>query len=96
MKDRTREAIGDALCQKGARRGQLKVKPPKHGTDGAIAWHAIQTVVNPWKVSIAALVFLSEEERELFEECQAWVRSIPHFHRVLDRDRKALESMGAW
>ena len=96
MKERTREAIGDALCEKGPRRGQLKVNPPKHGTDGAIAWNAIQTVVNPWKVSIAALVFLSADQREMFDECKAWARSIPSLHRVLDRDRKALESMGAW
>lgn len=96
MDNRTREAIGAALCQRGPRRGQLKVSPPKYGTDGYIAWNAIQTVVNPFKVSMGALLFLTEEQQALAEECKAWIRSVPSLQRVLDRDRKALESLGVW
>lgn len=95
-----RDAIRGALVSRGANKGRLKAQCPRMGTPAAAAWQALTANANPYKMGIGHMLFLGPESRALFDEINAWCESLPHKRRalvaMLDRDRAALESMGAW
>lgn len=68
--------------------GRLKASPPRDPW-GRAAWLGIQP--NPFKVGVGACLLLPEGPRALLERLSA----IP-FPASLDKDRDALERMGAW
>jgi hypothetical protein len=53
-------------------------------------------VCNPFKASVASAMFMSAEQRAIRDEIVACLDAIPALHRFLDRDRRALESLGVW
>jgi hypothetical protein len=55
-----------AYCKRGPNKGHLKAQCPPLGTDAAIYWQAVQWVYNPLKVSIAQLIFLTDDQRFFF------------------------------
>ena len=87
-------AMDAAIATRGKHKGKLKRVCPPMGTDAAAAWQALTLLSNPYKISIFQI--------SLFSERQAWIyRNIvnalePLDIRSLDRDRAALEIMGAW
>jgi hypothetical protein len=89
-------AYQDAIASKGKHAGKLKAKCPPMGTDGAIMWQAIQLNANPYKVSIWQIAMLSREQSEFYALCQAWADARKAIAPMLDRDRVALERLGAW
>lgn len=93
---KAREAQHGALVSRGAKKGMLKAKCPPMDTPAAAAWQAMMLCSNPYKVGMAHMMFMSEDNRKLYKEVLAWCESVPSIHHALDRDRKALQSMGAW
>jgi hypothetical protein len=92
--DRINQAIRAALVSRGPNKGMLKSSPPRHGTDAYAAWQALTMCANPYKVSIGGLMMLPREQREVYDVVLAWAET--RDVRALDRDRVALEQMGAW
>lgn len=68
---RLEAASAGAFCKSGPNKGHLKAKCPAMGTDAAIFWQATQMAANPFKVSIAQLIFLTADQHEFFELVEA-------------------------
>ena len=60
-----------AFCKRGPNKGHLKAQCPPFGTDAAIFWQAVQWVTNPLRVSIAQLIFLTDDQRFFFSLVEA-------------------------
>lgn len=65
------EAHRAAVAQSGPRKGKLKSQCPPMGTLAAAYWQGAMMAFNPHKVSIARLIFMSAEEREMFDLVRA-------------------------
>ncbi len=70
------EAHRLAVAQTGPRNGHLKATCPPMGTLAAAYWQGCMIEINPFKVSIARLIFMSPEERLMFDTAQAAVRAV--------------------
>jgi sulfite reductase beta subunit-like hemoprotein len=87
-------AIDGALVSRGRHKGMIKVKCPPYGTDAAAAWQALAMISNPYKVSIWQIASFSDRQRAIYNNIE---RALENYDgRGLDRDRVALELMGAW
>jgi hypothetical protein len=51
--------------------------------------------INPYKASIGGMMFMSAEQREVQDYVTRWFDAHPEF-RGMDRDRRALETLGVW
>ncbi len=71
MQARIDAAMTLAHCQRGPSKGHIKAKCPPMGTDAAIYWQAVQMATNPFKVSVMQLIFLTPDQRELFDAVEA-------------------------
>ena len=91
-----RLAIDGAIAKSGKNIGKLKARCPRYDTDAAAAWQAIQMEANPYKVSLAACLFFSTRQTKIFNAAIDTIQSENIDVRGLDRDRVALESIGAW
>jgi hypothetical protein len=79
---RLQAAQNGAFCKSGPNKGYLKTKCPPMGTDAAILWQACAFVVNPYKVSIAQLIWLNDDQQAFFNLVQSLVTE------MLKRKRK--------
>lgn len=70
------EAHRLAVAQSGPRKGHLKATCPPMGTLAAAYWQGCMMEINPHKVSIARLIFMSPEERMMFDCAQAAVKAV--------------------
>jgi len=70
------EAHRLAVAQSGPRKGCLKATCPPMGTLAAAYWQGCMMEINPYKVSISRLIFMSPEERLMFDTAQAVVRAV--------------------
>lgn len=95
LSDKTKQAMLDCIATKGKHKGQLKAQAPRSNTLAYAAWQGLMLTFNPYKASIGGIIFMSEEQREVMREAEAWAELNKHL-RYLDRDRASLESMGAW
>jgi len=93
-KETVQLAMQNALVSRGKNRGQLKAQCPPMGTPEAAAWQALVAKANPYKLGIGHLLFMSAEHREIFDAVEALIMNLDV--RKLDRDRMALEVLGAW
>jgi hypothetical protein len=101
LSETTQKALSDAMVKRGPRKGLLLSSAPKGGTLANAAWQAAMLNVNPFKVSVYAQMMFSADEKAVFDEVMACWDSLPqHVKAVLqyglDKDRKALEELGAW
>jgi hypothetical protein len=87
-------AINGALATTGKNKGRLKSKCPPMGTDEAAAWQAMMMLANPYKVSLFATCLFTERQQWVYRNVLAALE--PLDLRTLDRDRVALEALGAW
>ena len=94
--DRLLLAFDGAIASKGRHAGKLKAKCPPMGTDAAIMWQAVQMNANPYKVSIMQIALLNQEQSAFYGLCQAWADERKAIAHMLDRDRVALDKLGAW
>lgn len=70
------EAHRLATAQTGPRKGKLKATCPPMGTLAAAYWQGCMMEINPLKVSIGRLIFMSPEERLMFDAAQAAVKAV--------------------
>jgi hypothetical protein len=98
ISDKASQAIYGACVTRGKAKGLLKRNPPKDRFARA-AWYGAQSVCNPFKLSISALMFMPDDEREIYRETEKifdWLKAQGASVVLLDQDRLALERMGAW
>ena len=95
LSDQALAALRGAFVSRGANRGQLLANAPKDKR-ARMAWTGAQMVCNPYKVSICALMFASQEEKAIFDEVERFLESLGPIAKTLDRDRLALERLGVW
>lgn len=88
------DAIDAALVSRGKQKGMLKSKCPPMGTDAAAAWQALMGHANPYKLGIGHIVFFTERQSAIYNAIDGALKGTDM--RGLDRDRVALEVMGAW
>ena len=75
--------------------GSMRIRKTKPKGLAGAAWLGCMAAWNPYKLSIGAVLFLDQEERAVFDEVSKWAENHPEL-RGLDRDRLALEQLGAW
>jgi hypothetical protein len=99
ISDKAARALQAATIQRGKNKGLLLKNAPREPIARA-AWYGAQIVCNPYKVSISALLFMSEEERAIYREIETimekWKAETHGAIVLFDQDRAALERMGAW
>lgn len=86
-------ALSGACSHKGKSKGLLLAKAPRSTTLAYAAWQGAMMVCNPYKVAIAGIMFMTEEQREVMQEIETFLKSLGI---SLDRDRNALERIGVW
>ena len=92
-----REALSAAYATKGKHRGQLLARCPRSETLAAAAWQGAMIVCNPYRVGVATIMFLSPEQRAVYDEVREHFDALPHDHLIMaERNREALESLGVW
>lgn len=98
ISDKASQALYGACVTRGKAKGLLKRNAPRDKLARA-AWYGAQSVCNPYKLSICALMFMSEEERAIYNEIERvfdWLKANQASTVLLDQDRLALERLGAW
>ena len=91
------EVFAKCFATRGPNKGHLLAKCPPSHTLEAAAWQAATLVCNPYKASVAAVLFMNPLQRELFNEVLAYMEAQPMWkQRKLDRDRQALSKLGVW
>jgi hypothetical protein len=97
LSENARAALTLAYASKGRNRGQLLARCPKANTLAAAAWQGAMLACNPYKASIGAMLFMSEEQRLIRDEVLAHFDALPREYKILaQRDREALETLGVW
>jgi hypothetical protein len=74
---------------------KLKAKPPRSNTLAYAAYQGMIINFNPYKASVVGIMFMSDEQRAIYREVEAWAEANPQL-RGLDSDRLALETLGVW
>jgi hypothetical protein len=94
LKDICIDAINAALVSRGKRKGMLKAKCPPMGSDAAAAWQALMGYANPYKIGMGHIMFFTDRQSAIYRAIDDALKG--QDLRALDRDRVALEIMGAW
>jgi hypothetical protein len=90
-------ALASATCTRGPNKGRLLKAAPPSTTLAYAAWQGAMMVVNPYKVSLAGLMFMSEAQLILRAEVARHFKSLPKAQRIsYDKDRATLEACGVW
>lgn len=97
ISEKASEAMRQAVCQRGKNKGTLLARAPQANTAGNAAWQAVAMHYNPYKVSIGAFMFMSAENRAIYDE---WINIFetldPNAIANIDRDRVVLQGLGIW
>tara|TARA_R110000787_G_scaffold229613_5_gene337173 strand:- start:2361 stop:2660 length:300 start_codon:yes stop_codon:yes gene_type:complete len=88
------DSIDAACVSRGKRRGCLKATCPPTGSNAAAAWQALMIKANPCKVSIGQMLFMGDDQRAIYDAITAAIADVDL--RGMDKDRVALEGLGAW
>ena len=90
------DALRAAIATRGPHKGRLLAKAPPSHTTAYAAWQGAMLARNPYKASIAGLIFMDDAQRAIHKAVTAWFDAMPKAQRVaFDRDRLALELLGA-
>jgi hypothetical protein len=82
---------------RGKHRGQLLVRCPRSNTLAAAAWQGAMMSCNVYQASVAAVLFMSAEQKEIYREVMAHFDALPREYRIMaQRDRETLEALGVW
>ena len=98
ISEKASKALYGAAIHRGKNKGMLLKNPPRDRLARA-AWYGAQMVCNPYKVSISAIMWFDDEEREIYREIEAIMESFKQATKTippLDQDRVTLERLGAW
>jgi hypothetical protein len=94
LRDICLTAIDASKVSRGKNKGMLKATCPPMGTDASAAWQALIGYANPYKMSFGQIMLFTDRQRAIYRAIDdALTGSDLH---GLDRDRVALERLGAW
>jgi hypothetical protein len=97
LSETAKAALAACFATRGKHKGKLLAKCPLSTTPAAAAWQGAMAVVNPYKLGIGTLLFMTDAQRAIFEEVEAHFKSMPRdYANGSDRDREALERLGVW
>ena len=97
LSDTAATALAQAYATRGKHKGQLLARCPDSRTLAAAAWQGAMLSVNPYKASICAGLFMSDEQRAVRNEVLAYFDNMSQGRlKLQDRDREALEKIGVW
>jgi hypothetical protein len=97
LSDKAKEALRGAYATRGKHKGQLLARAPQSQTLAYAAWQGAMLSVNPFLASIAGIMFMSAEQKEIWKEVSEFFDALPRSERInAQRDRKALEAWGVW
>lgn len=94
ISDKSAHALKAAVATRGKHKGLLLSKAPPSRSLAYAAWQAAMLCCNPYKASIAGIMFMSEEQREVYNEVLAIFEGLGI--KSLDRNRNGLERLGVW
>ena len=94
LKERFTEGLNQAFVSRGKKKGLLKAQCPPIDTTGAAVWQGIMSVSNPYKVVFCHLMFMSAENKELYN-LTIRVSKFTDLSRF-DRDANTLKDLGVW
>jgi hypothetical protein len=90
-------ALAAAISTRGPNKGKLLRSAPPSNTLAYAAWQGAMLAVNPFKASIAGMMFMSEEQRAIRAEIERHFDNMPKAKRIaFDNDRAGLERLGVW
>lgn len=95
MSPRTADAIRACIASRGPNTGKLLRKAPPMAADAYAAFQGLMVSWNPHKASIPGIIFLSDDQRQIFAEARDFADAHPEL-RTLERDRAILEHLGVW
>lgn len=87
-------AVDGAIVSRGKNKGKIKRNCPPMGSDSAAAWQALMLLANPYKASIFQISLFSERQSYIYRNVLDALDG--HDLRAYDKDRLALELLGAW
>jgi hypothetical protein len=97
LSSHAKTALDACYSTRGTSKGMLKAKAPPSNTLEYAAWQGAMLSVNPYKASIAGLIFMTPEQRAIADEVTAYFDSLPKSQRIAaQRDRRSLEALGVW
>jgi hypothetical protein len=97
LSDAARAALAACYATRGKHRGQLLARAPASQTLAYAAWQGAMLACNPFKASIAGLIFMTAEQRAIADEVTAFFEAMPRAERIAaERNRAALEAWGVW
>ncbi len=97
LSDTAKAALTACYATRGKHKGQLLAKCPRSDTMAAAAWQGAMLVVNPYRASIGAMLFMSPEQKAIRDEIVAHFEALPKAYLIMaERNREALESLGVW
>ena len=88
------QALKASVATRGKNKGLLLSKAPPSRSLAYAAWQAAMLCCNPFKASIAGILFMNEEQRAIYNEVLAIFEGLGI--NSLDRDRNGLERLGVW
>ena len=91
-----KDAITKAFASKGKNKGFLKAKCPPVNTPENAAWLAIQGFANSYKANFGQMFMMSSKNREIYDLIEEKICQSGINCKGFDKDRKGLESIGAW
>lgn len=94
ISDTAARALKDAVATRGKHKGLLLSKAPPSRSLAYAAWQAAMLCCNPFKSSIAGIMFMNAEQRAIYDEVLAIFEGLGI--KSLDRDRNGLERLGVW
>jgi hypothetical protein len=97
LSEKAPNALAKAYATRGKHRGQLLARCPRSNTLEAAAWQGAMLVCNPYQVGIGVMLFMTAEQKEICEEVTKHFEELPREYQIMaQRDREALECIGAW
>lgn len=97
LSETARGALRLAYASKGKHRGQLLAKCPRSDSLAAAAWQGAMLVCNPYKASVGAMLFMTNEQKLIRDEIIEHFDKLPREYKIMaQRDREALERLGVF
>jgi hypothetical protein len=91
------DALRAAIATRGPHKGRFLAKAPPSHTLAYAAWQGAMLSVNPYKASVVGLMLMTPDQRAVCDAVTRALDALPKADRIaLDRDRRALELLGAW
>jgi hypothetical protein len=90
-------AIRAAIATRGPNKGQFLAKAPPADSLAYAAWQGAMLSINPYKASVIGLMLMTKEQRAVCDAVTRYFDAMPKAERItFERNRRALELLGAW